>query len=71
MENSFQNNTHTNYLVMPFDLTNTPAVFQALVNDVLRNFIGDFVFAYLDDILIYSHNEAEYTKQVRTVLQRL
>ena len=27
---------HFEYLVMPFALTNTPAVFQALVNDVLR-----------------------------------
>lgn len=56
---------------MPFGLTNAPAVFQALVNNVLRNFIGNFVFVYLDDILIYSHDEAEHTKQVRTVLQRL
>lgn len=45
---------HFEYLVMPFGLTNMSAVFQALVNNVLRYFIGDFVFVYLDDILIYS-----------------
>ncbi|KAI2664346.1 Retrovirus-related Pol polyprotein from transposon 17.6 [Labeo rohita] len=42
------------YLVLPFGLTNSPAVFQALVNDVLRDMLNKFVFVYLDDILIFS-----------------
>ena len=37
---------HFEYLVMPFVLTNTPAVFQSLVNDVLKDVIGCFVFVY-------------------------
>ena len=40
--------------VMPFGLTHAPAVFQALMNDVLRDIINHFVFVYLDDILIFS-----------------
>lgn len=44
---------HYEYQVMPFDLTNTPPVFQALINDVLRDVINVFVFVYLDDILIF------------------
>lgn len=39
---------HFEYLVIPFGLTN--AVFQALINDVLRDFLYDFVFVYLDNI---------------------
>ncbi len=38
---------HFEYLVMPFGLSNAPAVFQTLVNDVLRE-INSYV--YLDDI---------------------
>lgn len=38
---------------MPFGLSKAPAVFQALVNDVLRDFLNVFVFVYLDDILIF------------------
>ena len=45
---------HFEYLVMLFGLTNAPAVFQNLVNDVLRDVIGRFVFVYIDDILIFS-----------------
>ncbi|KAL0171103.1 hypothetical protein M9458_031414, partial [Cirrhinus mrigala] len=45
---------HFEYLVLPFGLANAPAIFQALVNDVLRDMINDFVFVYLDDILIFS-----------------
>ena len=62
---------HYEYLVMPFGLTNAPAVFQALINDVLRDMLNIFVFAYLDDILIFSSSLQEHTKHVRHVLKRL
>lgn len=35
---------------MPFRLTNAPAVFQALVNDVLWDMLNQFVFVYLDHV---------------------
>lgn len=52
---------------MPFGLTNAPAVFQCLINDVLRDMLNRFVFVNLD-ILIFSHSPQEH---VRLVLQRL
>ncbi len=42
------------YRVLPFGLVNAPTVFQALVNDVLRDMLNIFVFVYLDDILTFS-----------------
>lgn len=62
---------HYEYLVMPFGLTNAPAVFQAFVNDVLRDMLNDFVFVYLDDILIFSPDESSHVEHVRQVLHRL
>ncbi|KAG1927325.1 retrotransposable element [Pimephales promelas] len=62
---------HFEYLVMPFGLSNSPAVFQALVNDVLRDMIDQFIYVYLDDILIFSSSLQEHAQHVRRVLQRL
>ena len=56
---------------MPFGLTNAPAVFQSLINDVLRDMINRFVFLYLNDILIFSKDPEEHTTYVRKVLQKL
>lgn len=61
---------HYDYLVMPFWLYNTPAVFHPLINDVLRDFLNRFVFVYLDNILIFSPNLEEHRAHVRVVLQR-
>ncbi len=41
---------HFEYLVMLFGLSNTLVVFQALVNDVLRDMVDQFIYVYLDDI---------------------
>ncbi len=62
---------HFEYRVLPFGLTNAPAVFQALINDVLRDMVNRFVFVYLDDILIFSPSLQVHTQHVRQVLQRL
>lgn len=62
---------HYEYRVMPFGLVNAPAVFQALINDVLREMLNKFVFVYLDDILIFSCNYQEHIQHVRQVLSQL
>lgn len=62
---------HYEYLVLPFGLTNAPSVFQALVNDVLRDFLNQYVFVFLDDILIFSPTLEIHRYHVRQVLQRL
>ena len=59
------------YLVMPFGLCNGPASFQNYINDTLHEYLDDFCTAYLDDILIYSDNEAEHEIHIKHVLQKL
>lgn len=56
---------------MPFGLANAPAVFQALVNDVLRDMLDQFVFVYMDDILLFSLDEQTHIQHVHQILQRL
>ncbi|KAI2650825.1 Transposon Ty3-I Gag-Pol polyprotein [Labeo rohita] len=62
---------HYETLVMPFSLCNSPAAFQHFINDVLRDMLGRWCYAYLDDILIYSKTLEEHTQHVQAVLQRL
>ena len=57
--------------VLPFGLTNGPATYQRYMNSILLDYLDDFCTAYLDDILIYSDNEAEHELHVMMVLQRL
>lgn len=62
---------HLEYLVMPFGLTNAPAVLQSLINDVLRDMVNQFVYVYLNDILIFSRITEEHKGRVRQVLRQL
>jgi hypothetical protein len=56
---------------MLFRLTNTLAIYQALINNTLAKQLDKTYIAYLDNILIYSRKESEYTKHVQEVLQVL
>ena len=56
---------------MPFGLCNGPASFQNYINDTLHEYLDDFYTMYLDDIMIYSDNEAENKIHVKRVLQKL
>ena len=64
-------NGHYKYQAMPFGLTNAPAVFQAMINDVFRDFLDHFVYVYLDGILIYSPDLDTHQDHVNQVLKRL
>lgn len=58
--------------VMPFGLTGAPASFQQHINHVLREFLDDFVSAYVDDIIIYSCGTIEdHRRKVNAVLTKL
>jgi hypothetical protein len=59
------------YLVISFGLTNAPAYFMYLMNLVFMPELDKFVVVFIDDILVYSKNEAEHAKHLRTLLQHL
>ncbi|KAJ9555926.1 hypothetical protein OSB04_010540 [Centaurea solstitialis] len=59
---------HYEFLVMPFGLTNAPAVFMDLMNRVCRPFLDKSVIVFIDDILVYSKDEAEHERHLREFL---
>ena len=59
------------FLVMPFGVTNAPPQFMFMMNDLLRDYLDQFVVVLLDDILIYSANEEQHTEHLKRVLSVL
>ena len=62
---------HFEFQVLPFGLTNAPATFMSLMNEVFSEFLDQFVIVYLDDILVYSETWEEHLKHIRKVLEIL
>jgi len=58
--------------VMFFGLTNSPATFQAIMNELLRNLINTGkVAAFIDDIIVETETEEEHDKLVAEIIRRL
>ncbi|GKB23908.1 putative reverse transcriptase domain-containing protein [Tanacetum coccineum] len=62
---------HYEFQVMPFRLTNAPAVFMDLLNRVCKPYLDKFVIVFIDDILIYSKNKKEHKEHLKAILELL
>jgi hypothetical protein len=56
---------------MSFGLTNAPAFFMNLMNNVFMDYLDKFVVVFIDDILIYSQSDEEHVNHLKMILQRL
>ncbi|KAK1785900.1 hypothetical protein P4O66_017542 [Electrophorus voltai] len=56
---------HYEYLVLPYGLATAPSIFQAYINEVLREFLGRSIVTYIDDILNYSPSWNQLVRKVR------
>ena len=59
-------------VVMFFGMTNSPAMFQGMINEILRDMINEGkVVAFVDDVLIGTEIEEGHDELVKEVLKRL
>ena len=59
-------------MVMFFGLTNSPAMFQAMMNELLRDLINTGkVAAFIDDIIVRTETEKEHDEIVAEVIKRM
>lgn len=54
---------------MTFGLRNAGQTFQRFVDELTRGL--DFVYSYLDDFLVYSHDEVQHEEHLRQIFERL
>jgi len=58
--------------VMFFGMTNSPATFQAMMNEILRDLINEGkVAVFVDDVLVRTETEEGYDEIVEEILRRL
>ncbi|GKA36574.1 putative reverse transcriptase domain-containing protein [Tanacetum coccineum] len=60
---------HYEFQVMLFGLTNAPAVFMDLMNQVCKPYLDWFVIVFIDDILIYSKSKQEHGEHLKLFLE--
>lgn len=56
---------------LPFGCTNSPASFQRIVEEILRDYNMNICIIYLDDLIIYSSTFQEHIERLNLLLARL
>ncbi|GJU90635.1 putative reverse transcriptase domain-containing protein [Tanacetum coccineum] len=59
------------FQVMPFGLTDAPAMFMDLMNRVCEPYLDKFIIVFIDDILVYYKDEEEHGKHLKIILELL
>uniref|UniRef100_A0A7E4URW0 RNA-directed DNA polymerase n=1 Tax=Panagrellus redivivus TaxID=6233 RepID=A0A7E4URW0_PANRE len=59
------------FTVVPMGLTTSPACFLRLMEKVMGDLVGTYLFVYMDDILAFSKTEEAHVELLREIFERL
>ncbi|KAH8325104.1 hypothetical protein KR067_009985 [Drosophila pandora] len=59
------------FLRLPFGPKNAPAIFQRMIDNVLREHIGKICYVYIDDIIVFGEDYQSHWNNLRAVFQNL
>jgi len=59
------------YLILPFELINIPAIFQTMINHILNQYIDKIIVIYLNNILIFNKTLKEHKEHIHLILTAL
>lgn len=64
-------NGHFEFTRMPYELKNSPATLQRVMDNVLKDLQRKICFVYMDDIIIFSTSLQEHIANLKLVFQKL
>ena len=56
---------------MPFGLTNTPSIFQCLMESCLGDMHLNWCIIYLDDIIVFSKTSEDHIQRLKGLFEKL
>ena len=59
------------FLIVLFNLMNTPAIFQSYINQALWELVDDFCIIYLNNILVFSWTKKEHMEHLQLIIKHL
>lgn len=65
------NNGKYEFCRLPFGLRNAPSIFQRTIDDILREYIGNICYVYMDDIIIYSPDRNSHIDHLEKIISKL
>ena len=63
---------HFQWTCLPFGLKTAPAIFQRILNNIIRKYkLSDFAVSFIDDILIFSQNFTQHIQHLSRLLEAI
>lgn len=57
------------FLMLPMGLSGSPSTYQRTMNNILKDYLGEFVYVFVDDYIVYSKDVETHAKHLKLVFE--